>query len=80
MEVDEMEAALEASRPEYRKNLKAIFIMHGHRSDREIGDALGFSGATVQAVMSGRLFPSGDFQRAVARALGLRVKDVRMLL
>jgi len=69
-----------AKKPEFRYKLRGAFLSAGYRSVGEIAEATGFRPNTLYTVFSGWRHPGPGVQNAMARTLGISLRELRGML
>lgn len=69
-----------AKKPQ-RTKLKGFIMMRtGLKSNREIGEAIGYKGPVMWQIFSGEKFPSPTIQIALCKLLGISLGELKKLL
>ena len=69
-----------AKKPEFRYRLRGAFLSAGYRSVGEIAKATGFTASAIYSVTSGWRHPGAELQAAMAKALGISLRELREML
>ena len=69
-----------AKEPQFRFKLRGAFLSAGYKSVGDIAKATGFTTTAIYGVTSGWRHPGPQLQTALAKALGVSLRDLRELL
>jgi len=70
----------EAKKPEFKFRLRGAFITSGYKSVKDIAQATGYTETAIHSVMSGWRHPGPELQAAMAKILGVSLRELRELL
>jgi hypothetical protein len=71
---------MDTIRPRYRHKLKGQIFFQGYGSVKEFAESIGFSQQQNSRIINGWIFPSPEWQRKAAQALGVTIAELRELL
>jgi hypothetical protein len=71
---------MEAFKPKYRFKLKGAIIACGYKSLTQFARDIGYGQSQLSNIINGWLFPSPEWQRKAAQALGITISELKDLL
>ncbi|MBW1692179.1 MAG: helix-turn-helix transcriptional regulator [Deltaproteobacteria bacterium] len=66
--------------PQFRYSLKARIIETGHKSLTDFSKATGINLPIISSIVSGWQFPGPNYQKRMARCLGITLRELKELL